>query len=76
MACYPLLLPIYLAEFEYDQGEDGKRQFTIVMDAHEDNPKNCRVSWPPPPHLIERYFAISRHASEKKKREEKKEKPG
>ncbi|ADV24177.1 hypothetical protein I315_06137 [Cryptococcus gattii Ru294] len=53
VACYPLLLPIYLAEFEYDQGEDGKRQFTIVMDAHDDNPKNCRVSWPPPPHLIE-----------------------
>ncbi|WVQ73017.1 hypothetical protein IAR50_002580 [Cryptococcus sp. DSM 104548] len=53
VACYPIMFPIYIAEFEYDQGEDGKRRFNVFMDAHDENVKTCRVSWPPPPHLIE-----------------------
>ncbi|ODO10257.1 hypothetical protein I350_02486 [Cryptococcus amylolentus CBS 6273] len=53
LACYPIMFPIYIAEFEYDQGEDGKRRFNVFMDAHDESVKTCRVSWPPPPHLIE-----------------------
>ncbi|WVR07790.1 hypothetical protein IAU60_004833 [Kwoniella sp. DSM 27419] len=53
LAAYPIMFPIYVAEFEHDLGEEGKRRFNVVMDAHDENPKNCRVSWPPPPQLVE-----------------------
>ncbi|KAK8853095.1 hypothetical protein IAR55_003796 [Kwoniella newhampshirensis] len=53
LACYPIMFPIYIAEFEHDMGDEGKRSFNVIMDAHDDNIKNCRVSWPPPPQLVE-----------------------
>ncbi|WVO12489.1 hypothetical protein L204_100089 [Cryptococcus depauperatus] len=53
VACYPIMFPVYIAEFEYEQGEGERRLITVVMDAHDENIKNCRVSWPPPPHLVE-----------------------
>ncbi|WRT70351.1 uncharacterized protein IL334_007349 [Kwoniella shivajii] len=53
LAAYPIMFPIYIAEFEHDMGDDGVRSFNVIMDAHDGNPKNCRVSWPPPPQLVE-----------------------
>ncbi|WWC71888.1 uncharacterized protein I206_105847 [Kwoniella pini CBS 10737] len=53
LAAYPIMFPIYIAEFEHDLGDDGKRTYNVIMDAHDDNPQNCRVSWPPPPQLVE-----------------------
>ncbi|WWD19509.1 hypothetical protein CI109_103970 [Kwoniella shandongensis] len=53
LACYPIMFPIYIAEFEHDMGDEGKRSFNVIMDAHDENIKNCRVSWPPPPQLVE-----------------------
>ncbi|WVW86024.1 hypothetical protein I302_108062 [Kwoniella bestiolae CBS 10118] len=53
LAAYPIMFPIYIAEFEHDLGDDGVRSFNVIMDAHDDNPQNCRVSWPPPPQLVE-----------------------
>ncbi|KAK6909469.1 hypothetical protein I203_103488 [Kwoniella mangroviensis CBS 8507] len=53
LAAYPIMFPIYIAEFEHDMGDDGIRSFNVIMDAHDENPTNCRVSWPPPPQLVE-----------------------
>ncbi|WWC91582.1 uncharacterized protein L201_006528 [Kwoniella dendrophila CBS 6074] len=54
LAAYPIMFPIYIAEFEHDLGGDeGIRSFNVIMDAHDENPTNCRVSWPPPPQLVE-----------------------
>ncbi|WVR00360.1 hypothetical protein IAU59_007503 [Kwoniella sp. CBS 9459] len=53
LAAYPIMFPIYIAEFEHDLGDEGKRSFNVIMDAHDEDPANCRVSWPPPPQLIE-----------------------
>ncbi|OCF32211.1 hypothetical protein I316_06125 [Kwoniella heveanensis BCC8398] len=53
LAAYPIMFPIYIAEFEHDLGDEGTRSFNVIMDAHDEDPANCRVSWPPPPQLVE-----------------------
>ncbi|KAL7418333.1 hypothetical protein Q5752_006791 [Cryptotrichosporon argae] len=55
LAAYPLMFPVYIAEFESSAhvlGEDD-RGFTVVMDAHDEVSTRCRVSFPPPPAMRE-----------------------
>ena len=67
---YPLMFPIYVAEFEHTSGDDIRR-FNVVMDAHDEDvsreihdrgwsrhklmpqTRECRVSWPPPPKIVQ-----------------------
>ena len=37
VACYPIMFPIYIADFEYEAGEGEMRSMNIVMDAHDEN---------------------------------------
>jgi hypothetical protein len=36
LACYPIMFPIYIAQFEH-KAEDKTRSFTVVVDAHDEN---------------------------------------
>ncbi|ORY26691.1 hypothetical protein BCR39DRAFT_599686 [Naematelia encephala] len=54
LACYPVMFPIYIADFTFENSQDDSRRFQIVLDAHDSNIKNCRVSFPLPPEMIER----------------------
>lgn len=53
LAAYPIMFPIYLAEFEHTSKDEGKRSYTVVMDAHDAAAGKCRLSWPPPPEIVE-----------------------
>lgn len=35
LAAYPIMFPIYLAEFEHTSKDEGRRSYTVVMDAHD-----------------------------------------
>lgn len=35
VACYPIMFPIYIAQFEHRQPDEETRSFTIVLDAHK-----------------------------------------
>ncbi|WOO79255.1 uncharacterized protein LOC62_02G002783 [Vanrija pseudolonga] len=54
-AAYPLLFPMYIAEFEVNIEGKDKRTYQIIMDAHDENPGKCRVSFPPPDEMRERW---------------------
>lgn len=33
-AAYPIMFPIWIAEFEQDLGDEGKPSFTMILDGH------------------------------------------
>ena len=37
VACYPIMFPIYIADFQYEKAEKETRSVTVVLDAHEDS---------------------------------------
>lgn len=68
VAAYPLLFPIYIGEFEVNIEGKDTRTYQIIMDAHDENvsrqygshgshpqPGKCRVSFPPPDEMRERW---------------------
>lgn len=35
VAAYPIMFPIYIAEYEYHAADDDIRRFPVILDAHE-----------------------------------------
>ncbi|EIW71792.1 hypothetical protein TREMEDRAFT_67961 [Tremella mesenterica DSM 1558] len=52
-AAYPIMFPLFIGQFEH-KWKDDVRTYSVIMDAHDPNPKSCRTSFPPPPELIDR----------------------
>ncbi|KAL1409969.1 hypothetical protein Q8F55_003968 [Vanrija albida] len=48
LAAYPILFPIYIAEFEVNIEGQDKRTYQVILDAHDESSAKCRVSFPPP----------------------------
>lgn len=45
VAAYPIMFPLYVAEFAYVPEEGETRRYTVVMDAHDENVSKEREWW-------------------------------
>ncbi|WVQ84913.1 hypothetical protein IAT38_007076 [Cryptococcus sp. DSM 104549] len=53
LACYPILFPMYIAEFTYDDKETGQRTIPVIVEAHSYLNWEIQLSFPPPPQLAD-----------------------
>jgi hypothetical protein len=54
VAAYPVMFPMYIAEFEHTRAEDEVRRYSVIMDAHDEKVRRSMgvVGFLPLPHSI------------------------